>query len=680
MTLTDGAIEWRVPDLYLSFEHGDRPVRLTHLSTGPDAPSALAPQEIVDVFTAAEMRARSSQAYVWSAVGSRLRYVDHTTGDGELVIRQLDAQTGLEVASRFRSCGPGFQITHAVRNTSAADIVLTAVTSAQFAVPVGDLDLLWGEGEWLGEGRWHQRPLTEYLPDLNLEFHGQSARGHFALTSVGAWSSGTVLPTGVLANPEGPSAAWQIETSAGWHWEVSQRKDAVIVSVLGPTDLEHQFAERLSPGAEFTSVPAGLAVAEGGRDAAIGALTDYRRAIRHLRPADAALPVIYNDFMNTLMGDPTTEKLLPIIEAAADAGVEYFCIDAGWFVGKHDGWWSGTSEWREGEGRFTGGLISVIDAIHGTGMRAGLWLEPEVVGAKSPLAKTLPEEAFFHRFGERIIEGGSHQLDFRHPAARAHLDATVDRLIADYGVSYFKLDYNLNPGAGTDVDTTAAGGGLLAHTRAYRDWLLAVQARHPGLLIESCSSGAIRMDYSMLSVAHLQSTSDQQDFRLYPAVAAAAPLSVLPEQAGNWACPAESMSVEEIAFAMVSGIMGRLYLSGFLHRLRDEQTGLVMEAIALHRDWRRRIAASRPIWPLGLPAWDDDVIALVLDAGDRSLLAVWSRGEAAEVALPALRGSALNQTYPVQLPHWTVAPDADGVPVIAVPKGPVARVFEVTPQ
>ncbi len=107
MTLTDGAIEWRLPDLHLSFEHGDRPVRLTHLSTGPDAPSALAPQEIVDVFTAAEMRARSSQAYVCSAVGSRLRYVDHTTGDGELVIRQLDPQTGLEVASRFAPADPG---------------------------------------------------------------------------------------------------------------------------------------------------------------------------------------------------------------------------------------------------------------------------------------------------------------------------------------------------------------------------------------------------------------------------------------------------------------------------------------------------------------------------------------------------------------------------------------------
>jgi alpha-galactosidase len=679
MTSTDGAVEWRLPDMHLSFEYGDdRPIRLTRLSTGPDSPSALAPQEIVDVFTAAEMRARSSQAYVWSHVGSRLRYVDHTTGDGELLIRQRDAQTGLEVTSRFRSAGSGLQISTTVRNTSNADIVITAVTSAEFAVPMGELDLLWGEGEWLGEGRWHQRPITEFLPDMNLDLHGQTARGHFALTSIGAWSSGTVLPTGILANADGPSVAWQIETSAGWHWEVSQRKDAVIVSVLGPTDLEHQFAERLAPGGEFTSVPAGLALADGGRDAAIGALTAYRRAIRHLRPADAGLPVIYNDFMNTLMGDPSTEKLLPIIEAAADAGVEYFCIDAGWFAGKDEGWWSGTGEWREVEGRFTGGLISVIDAIHGTGMRSGLWLEPEVIGPGSALAKSLPEEAFFHRFGERVDEGGKYQLDFRHPAVRAHLDAAVDRLIADYGVSFFKLDYNLNPGAGTDVDATAPGGGLLAHTRAYRDWLLGVQDRHPGVLFESCSSGAMRMDYSMLSVAHLQSTSDQQDFRLYPTVAAAAPMSVLPEQAGNWAYPAESMSLEETVFSMVSGIMGRLYLSGFLHRLSGEQTGLVMEAIALHRDWRHRIAESHPSWPLGLPAWDDDIVALVLDAGDKALLAVWSRGEAAEVALPDLRGRVLNQVYPVQLSRWTVATD-DGVPVIKVPEGHVARVFEVTP-
>ena len=83
-------------------------------------------------------------------------------------------------------------------------------------------------------------------------------------------------------------------------------------------------------------------------------------------------------------------------------------------------------------------------------------------------------------------------------------------------------------------------------------------------MFENCSSGAMRADFAMLELFDLQSTSDQQDFRLYPPIAAGAPLQMLPEQAGNWAYPQPWMSDEEIAFTMVTGLSGRLYLSGFL--------------------------------------------------------------------------------------------------------------------
>jgi alpha-galactosidase len=255
----------------------------------------------------------------------------------------------------------------------------------------------------------------------------------------------------------------------------------------------------------------------------------------------------------------------------------------------------------------------------------------------------------------------------------------VDRLVAEFGIEFFKLDYNVNSGVGTDVDAVGPGAGLLGHTRAFRDWLSDAQARHPEVLFESCSSGGMRMDYNLLSVAHLQSTSDQQDFRRYAPIAAAAPASVLPEQAGNWAYPDAGMTPEATAFAMTAGVMGRMYLSGFLHELGDEQSALVREAVALHRDRRSRLAVSRPAWPLGLPGWDDEVVALLLEADAGSLLAVWSRGAAAEIALPELRGRAVRQVYPASLPEWewTVR---DGVPVLDVPPGPSARIFEVAPH
>ena len=669
------AIEWSHPGLHLGFDYAeDHPVRLVHWATGPDARSVAVPTAMVDVSTAGEHRARQNQSLLLWGAGLRLRYTGHEDFGDELQIRQHDPETGLEVTSIFRAAAPGVQIRHTVRNGADDDLMLLSVSSALVSVPEGAHDVLWGESEWLAEGRWQQRPISELLPNVNPEFHGRRNRGNFAVTSHGSFSSGEFLPTGVLAVDSGPSIAWQVETSAGWHWEATQNEGMVTIGVYGPTDLYHQFAKRLAPGDEFTTVPAGFCITDGGRDAAFAALTDYRRAIREMRPVDAVLPVVYNDFMNTLMAGPSTEKELPLIEAAAEAGAEYYCIDAGWYGTGN--WWTDSGDWHEAPGLFSGGLISVIDAIRAHGMRPGIWLEPEAVGANAALGRQLPEEAFFRRFGRRVSETGHLQLDFRHPAARAHLDEAVDRLVAEFGITFFKLDYNVNSGVGTDVDADGPGAGLLGHTRAFRDWLSDAQARHPEVLFESCSSGGMRMDYNLLSIAHLQSTSDQQDFRLYPPIAAAAPASVLPEQAGNWAYPDASMSLEETVFAMTAGVMGRLYLSGFLGGLCDEQFALVREAVALHKDWRHHIAKAHPVWPLGLPGWDDDVIALQLDAGSESLLALWSRGEAAEITLPGLRGRTVEQLYPVALPEWKIRPE-EGLPVVEVPAGPAARIFLV---
>jgi len=67
-------------------------------------------------------------------------------------------------------------------------------------------------------------------------------------------------------------------------------------------------------------------------------LTKYRRTIRRSHEDNKKLPVIFNDYMNCLMGDPSAEKEIPLIDAAAKVGCEYYVIDAGWYA---DGeWWN----------------------------------------------------------------------------------------------------------------------------------------------------------------------------------------------------------------------------------------------------------------------------------------------------------------------------------------------------
>ncbi len=651
---------------------------------------------MVEVFTLQEQRARTSQAYVRSAVGERLRFEGYELTVAEestaLTVTQRDHDSGLVVRTRLTRLGsvPAITVMNTVTNESVAPVTLTVFSSLLVGIGSSESDLAettvaLGESEWLAEGRWRERPLRELVPYLNLGFHGQDGRGRFARTSHGAWSTGEHVPAGVLTrHDDGTAMAWQIETSGAWHQEISQGAKGAVLGLFGPTDTEHSFAHELAPGASFDSVPATIAVVAGGRDVAIGALTQYRRAIRLGRPADAALPVIYNDFMNTLMGEPTTEKLLPLIDGAARAGAEYFCIDAGWFADPTIGdWWSTIGEWREATSRFSDGLGQVVDAIHAAGMRSGLWLEPEIVGSVSPAATELPDEAFFQRRGVRVREHDRFHLDFRHPAAREHLDRTVDHLVETYGVSYFKLDYNINPGVGTDLSATEPGDGLLGHSRAFRDWLIAVQERHPEVLFENCSSGAMRMDSSLVSVSHLQSTSDQQDYRLYPPIAASAPVSMPPEQCGNWAYPAAGWSEEETGFSLVAGIMGRLYLSGFLNELDSTQFGLVQTAVDVHRGLRDDIAASLPFYPAGLPDWSDDILSLGLQLRDGSaLVAIWSRGEAGASLCLDLPASSINHTVVAEQvfppvashPEWAVT-SSESQPVVDVPAGIAARIL-----
>jgi alpha-galactosidase len=136
----------------------------------------------------------------------------------------------------------------------------------------------------------------------------------------------------------------------------------------------------------------------------------------------------------------------------------------------------------------------------------------------------------------------------------------------------------------------------------------------------------MRTDYALLSRFQLQSTSDQQDYLLYPPIAAAAPTAMTPEQAAVWACPQADWSDDQIAFTMCGALLGRLHLSGHLSRMRDAQHQLVADAISVYKQIRPDLTAGFPFWPLGLPGWTDSWIALGMAGRSVTHLVIWHRG------------------------------------------------------
>ncbi|GAA1121101.1 hypothetical protein GCM10009630_18610 [Kribbella jejuensis] len=639
----------------------DAPATLSLRAPGQDT-AAASGQPLVELLASGHGRDWAGPRYVATSIGQRLRYLSHElTSYGNrhtLALTQTDAVTGLDVTSLLSIDDEHLAVRSRtiVTNNGSGPVTLQAVSSLVFgdfgAVDIDSAYLLRGRSDWLAEGRWSRQPLRDAgLPGLTTPGRSFRTRGCIEASSLSSWSTAQELPMGVIEH-DGAGWSFQIEHNGGWLWQLGEVPDGLYLALFGPTDEQHGWQLELSPGATFESVPAALAIELGGP---VDTLTAFRRASRPAghRPE---LPVVFNDYMNTVMGDPSAELLHPLVDAAAASGAEYFVIDAGWYADNGD-WWDAVGEWQPSTRRFPGGIGEVLDHIRERGMVPGLWLEPEVVGTNSPMALKLPDTAFLVRDGVRVIEHGRYHLDFSSAQAVEHLNEVVDRLVNDLGVGYFKFDYNIRAGVGSDGAAASAGHGLLRHNLGYLAWIDSLRQRHPQLMLENCASGGMRQDFATVSRFDLQSTSDQEDLYAYAPVAASAPMLVLPEQAANWAYPQPDMTDDAIVFTLSTAMLGRLYLSGWLDKLSEHQRLMVAAAVQAHRELRDRVPQSIPFWPTGLPQWTDPWITLGLRDDDTLYLTLWRRdtepGEV-RVSLPPAptgrRWDHLSAVFPAESP------------------------------
>ncbi|MCU0513585.1 MAG: alpha-galactosidase [Anaerolineae bacterium] len=585
-----------------------------------------------------------------------------------LALRLYDTAPVLRCQVRLHNQGPD-TLTLQYLSSFALWGLLTPAGAGQAA----DFRLHLPHHSWNSEFQWRSCRVA----DLGLSFQSAFSFKRIALSATGGWPSAEHLPMGLLEDTrQGQTLFWQIEHNGSWHWEIGDKAHELYLRLSGPTERESHWWKRLAPGERFESVPVAVGAAAGGVEAAVQALTAYRRLVRQPHADQQTLPIVFNDYMNCLMGDPTTARLLPLIARAADLGCEVFTIDAGWHG---DGaWWDTVGAWQPSTARFPGGFAEVIHAIRARGMLPGLWLEIEVVGVDSPLAAELPEACFFQRHGRRVIDNGRYALDFRHPRVVAHADAVIDRLVRDYGIGYFKLDFNINPGLGTDVLADSPGDGLLAHHRAWLHWLEGVQSRYPDLIIEGCASGGMRMDGAVLSRVSLQSSSDQMDYRRTARIAAASSSAVPPEQCANWVYPLADADAEAITFNVINGLLARIHVSGELAQLSGAQLEALGAGLALYRRLRAGIPHSRPVLPWGLPTTDDTWLCSGLADESRLLLAVWRLATPqAEQTIPlaAWAGWHLAETYPAQAAADCEWQAATGTLQVYLPQPYSARLY-----
>lgn len=596
---------------------------------------------------------------------SSSKYVTHRsrlTDKGRLVeIVTASDLVEITTALQFFDSVRGFRVTNTVRNRSSQNICLEEVNGFSFLGLDGgespdNLYLYVPHNSWYVEAQWQRYSLFE----LGLSSgNGVTSMKRFSVGNTGTWSTKEYLPMGIFERPRDSAfLLWQIENNGSWHYEIGDYGGKYYLNTGGPNCQDNGWTTILKPGEIFSGTACSIMVGTSLNEV-LSEVTCLRRQI-HRYPQDfEQLPVIFNSYMHLLWDYPSERALPPIVDSASDLGCEVFCIDAGWH--DEDDWWLKLGDWQESESRFPNGIKDIVEYIKSKGMKAGLWLEIEDIGPNCRTATELPRNCFFTRNGELVRDHNRLILNFADPQVQARATRIVERMIA-FGIEYIKLDYNVEGGNGTEIDSCSFGEGLLRHNHAFLDWLCELRDRFPWLTIENCASGGCRMDYAMLSVCSLQSTSDQTDYIRYAYLCSNLLSAVLPEQCGVWCYPcaevpedAPAGSVvddERTVMNVINGLMGRFYVASRLHLSDARCRHLVSEGIRYYKRIRSEKKLSQPYLPLGFSTFRDDVLASGFRTGKKLYLAVWNmRGiKRADICLPELVPVSARLTFPTDMP------------------------------
>ncbi len=703
----------------------DKLLKLFHFSKSEFDESNLCPEEYMrnEMFQLVQLNysgynrpyEKHGNKHIVTAPGYLLKYVSmedtRNTIGRCLVITQKDDITGAFVVTQWQFY-EGLDIIRMQNTvTNQSDMVQTLEYISSFyysgiekegSLSSDDkMEIRIPRNGWQKELNWHKYCFADVGLGQTQTSVYQRTSTTCEVTNTGNWSTKEYLPIGYIANTEADTALfWQIEHNGSWHWEIGDQNRHFYVGVSGPTEVQSHWFKNLAPGESFTTVPVAVGVAENDINTVFTNLTKYRRQIRRKNKDNENLPVIFNDYMNCLFGDPTTEKEFPLIDAAAKAGCEYYCIDCGWYSAGE--WWDNVGEWQESKERFPNGIKEVTDYIRSKGMVPGVWLELEVMGIECDLAKKVPDNWFFIRHGKRVYDRSRYQLDFRNPEVIAHVTEVIDRVVNQYGVGYIKMDYNIEPGIGTEIDADSMGDGLLQHEKAYLKWLDDIFEKYPDLVIENCGSGGLRIDYALLSRYSIQSTSDQEDYINYATISANTMSGLTPEQAAIWSYPqregnpekpgslrAQADIIEETIYNMVNAMLLRIHQSGHLAELSKKRFALVQEGIAYYKKIRSDIAIGLPFWGNDFADSRDTTVSSGLIANQTLYLAVWRRGgNTDEITIPlsnALRrmnydsskSITVSCSYPQAMPCECKLDSDNQILHVWLPKIVMARMLEI---
>lgn len=515
------------------------------------------------------------------------------------------------------------------------------------------------QNKWQGEGQWIEKTPSE-LGLYACSTHPWE-RVSFRLDSVSSWSTGEHYPI-IIIEDKKRNECWFFEIEGGrdWFFEIyicNGFKTKFLSIKTGTADERSGNIITLRNGDSVTSCNTVYGVTRGDFEDAVKQLTKYKRLVSE---SSHTVPVVFNDYMNCNWANESDRTLIRLIDKAEEVGADVFCIDDGWQVSQ--------GLWYPDDKKFgKNGFKGIIDYILSKGMKAGVWFEFETVPPE--LVKKLGTD-------EIILKRNGYTVAPHRPLANMHSPVLLDYLnervdaIYDLGVRFIKNDHNNTEFVGSTNYGELPAQGLETNNEHFIKFIEGIKSRYPDLIIENCGSGAMRSDNGTLKHFDLQSTSDQENYRLNPSIAGGS-LALMPmEKAGIWCYPyplsfeEKDMDMppkktieaaadgEQTIFNFVTSLLGTTYLSGRIDCADEKNTNLIKEGVALSKKLRNYIRTGYPAFPKGrirLDCSTDYALGVIDDNRSTMILAVWNLSEKSrtvEVNMSKYRFKTAKIIYP----------------------------------
>lgn len=350
-----------------------------------------------------------------------------------------------------------------------------------------DLDFLHFYGRHAMERKMERSPLQHGFQGV------ESRRGY---------SSHQQNPFSVLCKPDATEeygwcygASFVYSGNFSIQAEVSQADTTRLT--VGIQDTQFEF--HLEPGECFTTPEVILSFSDKG----LGQLSrNYHKAIRNNvcrgKYKTVRRPVLINNWEATYF-DFTPEKLVAIAKDAKELGIEMLVMDDGWF-GKRDSDFSGLGDWFVNEKKLKGGLKDLVEEVNKTGMKFGIWFEPEMISEDSDLYRAHPDWAL--TIPGRPFSRARHQLvlDFSREDVRTYIFERMCEILESANIEYVKWDANRHLTDVWSAQLPADRQGEVFHRYilGLYDFLEKLTQRFPDILIEGCSGGGGRFDAGMM--------------------------------------------------------------------------------------------------------------------------------------------------------------------------------------